>query len=37
MTSRSKARHALESDLRRALVPQQFEISCQPLIDIRMR
>src|SRR3954454_13511709 len=32
-----QARHALETDLRRALVQQEFEVFYQPLIDIRTR
>ncbi|WP_431267036.1 EAL domain-containing protein [Dankookia sp. P2] len=37
MNIRMQARHALETDLRRALVQREFEVFYQPLIDIRTR
>ena len=37
MNATMQARHGLETDLRRALVQQEFEVFYQPLIDIRTR
>ena len=37
MNIRMQARHELETDLRRAIVQQEFEVFYQPLIDIRTR